>query len=165
MNTFKWILRIIACICFFAVGALILLDLYGLLYLNWDLAEVYFDMVSWAFTPLAIGILLFCFSLRQPNPKVSYWSLHVFLWLLGASIWFQQNQFFSTSLTGVITTPLSLWPWMLLPIIGSPLLGVLYKPVMYLLTKLMRPNLLQKAQVKDAQSDVEYEQQMQQYRG
>jgi hypothetical protein len=162
LSTFKRILRIIAYICFFIVGVLVLFEVYRFLFLNYLPIDIYFDVVGWAFPPLALGLLLFCFSLWRPKP--AYWSMHAFLWLLGIGMWFQPPQGFDTTLTGIIETPSSLSPWLLLPVIGSFLLAVLYKPTMSLLTRIMHPHLSSKAQVKEAPF-MEVEQQIQEYRG
>ncbi len=161
LSTFKRILRIIAYICFFIVGVLVLFEGYRFLFLNYPPIDIYFDVVGWAFPLLAVGFLLFCFSLWRPKP--AYWSMHAFLWLLGIGIWFLPPQSYNTTLTGIIETPSSLSPWLLLPVIGSFLLAVLYKPIMSFLTKIMYPHLSSKAQVKDTPF-MEFEQQIQEYR-
>lgn len=162
LNTFKRILRIIASICFFIIGVLVLFEVYRFLFLHYDPLDIYFDLVSLAFPPLAVGLLLFCFSLWRPKP--AYWSMYAFLWLLGIGMWFQSPLNFSTQLTGIIETPASLSPWLLLPVIGSLLLAVLYKPIMSLLTRIMNSPLSPNTQVKEAPF-MEFEQQIQEYRG
>ena len=78
---------------------------------------------------LAGGLILLSLSFRYVH--IAYWSLQIAVWLVGLTAWFAFNHEF---------TPLPVNPtWLIITIIISLLLLVLYKPVMYLLPKLMRP--------------------------
>jgi hypothetical protein len=101
---------------------------------------------------LAAAVLLLSFSFERI--RVAYWGLQVSLWIVGTGIWYLVNNTFDP------------WPqapmWLLITIVCSIVLLVLYKPITFLLTKMMRPHVLVKAQVKDEQFE-EYELQVQRH--
>ena len=101
---------------------------------------------------LAAAVLLLSFSFERV--RVAYWSMQVSLWLVGLSIWYFVSNAFDQ------------WPqnpmWLLITILCSIVLLALYKPITFLLKKIMRPNVKVKAQVKDEQFE-EYELQVQRH--
>ena len=101
---------------------------------------------------LAAAVLLLSFSFERV--KVAYWSMQVSLWIAGLSIWYLVNNTFDP------------WPqnpmWLLITILCLIVLLALYKPITFLLTKMMRPHVLVKAQVKNEQFE-EYELQVQRH--
>ncbi len=85
---------------------------------------------------LAAAIVLFSLSIGRA--RVVYLSLQVSLWIIGLSIWDYTNNSFD--------------PWPQIPCGCLLLLLALYKPIVFLLNKMMRPRpAVQRPQVKDEQ--------------
>jgi len=78
---------------------------------------------------VAATVLLLGFSLRRP--RVVYWSIQLAVWLAGISLWYKFNYTFNP------------WPqnplWLIVTVICSALLFALYKPILYLIRKLVIP--------------------------
>jgi hypothetical protein len=113
-------------------GALFVLDILPFSYFFYFLALSMFPY-------LAISILFFAFSL--PKPRVAYWSLHLFFWLLLLSIsTYLQLYGPLVKVVQVNIVSLTLWPWLLIPCLVSLILLVFYKPILKLLAKLLLPH-------------------------
>lgn len=76
---------------------------------------------------VAAGLLLLGLSSRRVS--IAYVSIQGALWLAGISVWYQSNGTFNPFPTDSF--------WIIVTLIGSLALLALYKPLVYLLSKLM----------------------------
>jgi hypothetical protein len=144
--TYKAVLRIASAICLLISlytgygrlfitsenGAVFVLDILPFSYFFYFLALSMFPY-------LALSILFFAFSL--PKPRVAYWSVHFFAWLVLISLSTYLQLHGPLAQVGQINiVALTLWPWICIPCIVSLILLVFSKPVMNLLTKLLLPH-------------------------
>jgi len=90
---------------------------------------IWLFFIEGAFFLAAAAVLSLGFSFRHPH--VAYWSIQVALWFAGISLWYKFNQSFD---------PLPQDPlWLIVTVICSVLLLALYKPLLYLIRKLVLP--------------------------
>ena len=148
--TFKTLLRVAGVLCLlwvlyraFSIATMPTMDgssqqTYYLIQTDWPIA-LFLMMYGGLHWFLAAAVLLLSFSFELAI--VAYLGIQVSLWIVGLSIWYYTNNFFDP------------WPqnpiWLLITIACSVVLLALYKPLMFLLNKIMRPRVAVQPQVKD----------------